>query len=449
MPASTLDCKDEERCILRLARYGISSHAGFRHPASLEQYGSETPIHSDTPVPSVVRGFLMAGLLLLKSRTDHQANAEDLFADTRMPFGDHLEDLRVHLWRALIGFGGALLLVFALDFAGYATGTKIGIGKPVMAFIAKPVEEELERFYRRRVERVLTNLERDPALERANWPTPFYRIGFSRDQFLAALQKEPASGVNNFPRPRLEDEGQTGNELESKGLAVERIYKFWVRAEEPLREAAYRQEAERQVGRRPILATMGMMEGMMVYLQVAMACGIVLACPWIFWQAWSFVAAGLYPHEKRPVLLYLPLSIGLLAAGILVCQVWIIPKAVETLLGFNEWLDLEPELRLKEWLGFALWMPLAFGLSFQTPLVMLLLERLGLFMIDDYRRRRRLAWFFMAVIAGIVTPPFDVMSMLFLWVVLGVLYELGILCCGWSCKVSGTKDEVQADPRIS
>ena len=127
---------------------------------------------------------------------------------------------------------------------------------------------------------------------------------------------------------------------------------------------------------------------------------------------------------------YDPYSAALLLAGILVCQIWVIPKAVETLLGFNEWLDLEPDLRLKEWLGFAVWMPLAFGLSFQTPLVMLLLERLGLLTIASYRSKRRLAWFFMAVIAGVVTPPFDVMSMLFLWVVLGLLYEVGILCCG-------------------
>jgi sec-independent protein translocase protein TatC len=171
------------------------------------------------------------------------------------------------------------------------------------------------------------------------------------------------------------------------------------------------------------------------------ACSAVLASPWIFWQGWSFVGAGLYPREKRPVLFYLPLSVLLLAAGILICQVWVIPKAVETLLGFNEWLDLEPDLRLKEWLGFAVWMPLAFGLSFQTPLLMLVLERVGLLSIETYRNKRRLAWFLMAIIAGIVTPPFDVMSMLVLWVVLGILYEIGILLCMRLPRHAGTIEE--------
>jgi len=364
---------------------------------------------------------------------DHQtgaasgsARSADVFADTRMPFGDHLEELRRRLWLALAGFGAALLLVFAVDFAGFATGTRIGAARPVMGLIAQPVEKELANFYRRRVHKVLANLDKDAALEDINQPTPFYRIGLLREQFVLALEKGMPAAVNAFPRPGAEQSHDTAATAED---GKPQLYRFWIRAEEPLREAAYRQEAERQVGRRPTLATMGAMEGMMVYLQVAMACSIVLACPWIAWQAWSFVAGGLYPHEKRPVLLYLPLSVALLLAGILVCQVWVIPKAVETLLGFNEWLDLEPDLRLKEWLGFAVWMPLAFGLSFQTPLVMLVLERVGIFTVDGYRSKRRLAWFLMAVIAGIVTPPFDVMSMLLLWVLLGLLYEAGILLC--------------------
>src|SRR5206468_4210814 len=164
----------------------------------------------------------------------------------------------------------------------------------------------------------------------------------------------------------------------------------------------------------------------------AMVCGIVLGSPWILWQIWSFVAVGLYPHEKRPIYVYLPFSLGLFLSGVLVCQFLVLPKAIEALLWFNEWLDWEPELRLNDWLGFAVWMPVVFGVSFQTPLVMLLLERLGLLSVAGFRRKRRLAWFLMAIFAAVITPSTDYISMLYLWLPMGCLYELGIWLCWYA-----------------
>ena len=62
----------------------------------------------------------------------------------------------------------------------------------------------------------------------------------------------------------------------------------------------------------------------------------MLACPWIFWQIWSFIAAGLYAHEKRGMHFYLPVSLGLFLAGVAGCQFLVMPRAIETLLGFSE-----------------------------------------------------------------------------------------------------------------
>ena len=75
-----------------------------------------------------------------------QADSEDLFADTRMSFGEHIEELRWHLIRAIVGFAIVVHLVFILDGIGYATDTRIGIGKPMMAFIQRPVESALRDF---------------------------------------------------------------------------------------------------------------------------------------------------------------------------------------------------------------------------------------------------------------------------------------------------------------
>jgi len=77
-------------------------------------------------------------------------------------------------------------------------------------------------------------------------------------------------------------------------------------------------------------------------------------------------------------------------------------------------------------------MPLVFGLSFQTPLVMLALERFGIVTIATYRGKRRLAWFLLAVLAAAIIPSMDAPSMLLLWLPLGLLYELGI----WFCRLA-------------
>ena len=80
----------------------------------------------------------------------------------------------------------------------------------------------------------------------------------------------------------------------------------------------------------------------------------------------------------------------------LLCQFVVLPGAVKALLAFNEWLGFDPDIRLNEWLGLALILPLVFGISFQTPLVMIFLNRIGMFTAQDYlsevAARRAWSW---------------------------------------------------------
>ncbi|HEY7425981.1 MAG TPA: hypothetical protein VH682_17255, partial [Gemmataceae bacterium] len=99
---------------------------------------------------------------------------EDFFADTRMTFGDHLEELRLHLWRAVAGFGVALFLSFF-------------IGKAAVDFITAPVKKQLREFYNRRVEKTMKELQSDPNLQKANEATGFTKVYFRRDQLQAVL----------------------------------------------------------------------------------------------------------------------------------------------------------------------------------------------------------------------------------------------------------------------
>ncbi|HEV3203731.1 MAG TPA: twin-arginine translocase subunit TatC, partial [Gemmataceae bacterium] len=209
---------------------------------------------------------------------------------------------------------------------------------------------------------------------------------------------------------------------------------------QPLRRAIDTAKAQRAVGKRPGLSTLSPMEGFMAYLKVCFACGLVLGSPWIFYQLWTFIAAGLYSHEKRLVNVYLPFSVVLFVSGVLLCQFFVIPKALQGLLWFNKWLNLEPELRFNEWLTFAILLPVLFGISFQLPMLMFFLERLGILTLESYIKKWRMAFFIIHAFAAIVTPV-DIFSMESLALTMCALYGLGILLC-W---INPRKKEEESD----
>jgi sec-independent protein translocase protein TatC len=179
------------------------------------------------------------------------------------------------------------------------------------------------------------------------------------------------------------------------------------------------------------LTALSAQEMFVAYFKVTLLCGVVLASPLIFYQFWAFIGAGLYPHEKRYVHVYLPFSIGLFLAGVFLCFIWVLPGAVKALLAFNDWLGVDPDLRMSEWFSLAVILPLVFGISFQTPLVMLFLNRLGMFSWEDYLRKWRYAMMVLAVFAAVITPTPDAVTMLYLFVPMFGLYMLGIVLCYW------------------
>jgi sec-independent protein translocase protein TatC len=336
-------------------------------------------------------------------RANDVPDPEDYFAETRMSFGDHIEDLRTHLIRAIVGFVIGMLVSFIF-------------GSWVYAFITSPVEAQLQRFYDHRVEETMKRLQAgDKDLETYNESTLFTQEIKARDlkEALARIGIVPPAG-----------QADTVDDDLMISLPVWR---------HPLEDAAKLQKAQMLIGRRPALSTMNVMEGFMVYVKVCAFTGLVISSPWVFWQIWAFIAAGLYPHEKKYIHRYLPMSLGLFLAGVLLCEFMVIPKAIEALLWFNEWLGLEPDLRLNEWLSFALILPLVFGLSFQTPMVMLFLSKLGILDADSFRSKRKFFWFGMAIFSAIFTPA-DAVSMLLMLVPMIGLYELGILMVQYSAK---------------
>jgi sec-independent protein translocase protein TatC len=324
---------------------------------------------------------------------------EDFFRDTRMSFGDHLEELRTRMWRALKGLGLCLFIGFILDGIGDRLGLPwLGIGKPMLKLITEPVEEQVKQFYHERNE--ATRKKLDEARQQGG------------DQRITRTVEIPGTfRVDNFP-------GQQGP-VELTGKWVVNDTEIYLTS----------QQGEQDSDGRKYLQGMGIMEGFMVYFKMSLLCGFILACPWIFYQMWAFIGAGLYPHEKRLVNVYLPYSIGLFMGGCLLCQFVVMPRAVEALLGFYKWIDVDPDLRLNEWLSFALLMPLVFGLSFQTPLIMMFLNKVGIVTYETHKRTWRYAMFGLAVATALLCPSTDVVSWLSLFIPTFGLYLVGVLIC--------------------
>lgn len=171
-------------------------------------------------------------------------------------------------------------------------------------------------------------------------------------------------------------------------------------------------------------------EAFMIYLKAAMLTGIVIAAPWIFYNVWNFVAAGLYPHEKSQVFIYLPISLVLFFAGASLAFGFVFQPVLNFLFQFNQGLNAEFDPRIGEWLSFVLILPLGFGISFQLPLVMLFVNRLGLVSVELYMQQWRMAILIIFVVAMVLTPA-DPISMMLMAVPLCGLYVLGIGMCLW------------------
>jgi sec-independent protein translocase protein TatC len=164
------------------------------------------------------------------------------------------------------------------------------------------------------------------------------------------------------------------------------------------------------------------------YMKVSLIAGLVLSSPWVFYQLWMFVSAGLYAHEKRYVRAAVPFSTVLFITGALFFFYVVAPITLQFFLRFGDIINVKPSWTFQKYVSFVTVLMLVFGLGFQTPLVIFILERVGIVSINAFRRARRYVFLLMFIIAAVATPP-DVISQITLALPLYLLYELGILLC--------------------
>ena len=174
-------------------------------------------------------------------------------------------------------------------------------------------------------------------------------------------------------------------------------------------------------------------EAFFTYLKLSFFSGIFLAFPYILYQAWLFVAPGLYAHEKRYLLPFLVFATFFFVAGAAFGYFVVFPYGFRFFLGFSTDF-IRPAPKVKEYLSFSLTLLLAFGVVFELPVFIFFLSRMG---VVDHRmlaRNRRYAILIIFIAAAIFTPP-DVITQLMMAAPLLVLYELSV----WVAKVFGRK----------
>jgi Tat protein translocase TatC len=167
--------------------------------------------------------------------------------------------------------------------------------------------------------------------------------------------------------------------------------------------------------------------GFITYIKIALVAGLLLTSPWVFYQLWMFVAAGLYPHEKRYVYMAVPFTVVLFVCGALFFLIIVAPLTLKFMVGFNQRiLDVRSQFTFQHYISFVSHLILVFGLAFQTPTAIFFLNRTGLVSIAALNKSRKFVILIIFIVAAIATPP-DVISQVMLAIPLYLLFELGIL----------------------
>ncbi|MCL5279345.1 MAG: twin-arginine translocase subunit TatC [Planctomycetes bacterium] len=299
-----------------------------------------------------------------------------------MSLGDHLEELRARLILAILGLivGVAVSLIF---------------GKQILSILEWP--------YNRAV--------RDRSVKQVQADVP-------------RREAEALGLVNAFFHTltdRLASDPNAPHDLDPKRVAFlqevsAQAVKEWVRAQHEV--AGYEL---------PALISLAPAEAFMAYMKIAMIAGLIFTCPWVFYQLWMFVAAGLYPKERQYVYKAVPFSAALFITGALFFLFVIAYVTLRFFLLFGDTVNVASQWTLQKYVSFVTLLMLVFGLAFQTPIIVFILVRTGLVSIKTLRAYRKYVLLGLAILAAVATPSPDPLSMLALLFPLYGLYEVGII----------------------
>jgi sec-independent protein translocase protein TatC len=367
-----------------------------------------------------------------------RAYDEDLFESTKMTFGEHLEELRKCFFKG--GIGLALGMVIGLLIA-----------KDVVRFIQTPLTGALEAHYRKQGEAKLKEYADKHLGGEDNAPGDVLaRLHQGKYLFDMVLvdQADMRWRLDLGDKPSIEipaiklapqEEGESDEKFALRKREAELEALKAMELPEPKPVFLWRRVADDP---RITLKSLSSEETFMIWLKAGFVVGAMISSPWVFYQVWVFVAAGLYPHERNYIYIFLPFSLGLFFAGAALAFFVVFGYVLDFLMGFNASMGIDPDPRISEWLSFVIMMPLGFGIAFQLPLVMLFLQRLGIMSIEIYLSKWRIAVLVMACLSAVLSPGGDPYSMMFMFAPLVGLYFLGVALCRYMPRKTDTDEEM-------
>ncbi|MDB5841907.1 MAG: tatC [Herminiimonas sp.] len=169
----------------------------------------------------------------------------------------------------------------------------------------------------------------------------------------------------------------------------------------------------------------GVITPFLIPVKVTMLVAFLISLPWVLYQLWAFVAPGLYTHEKKLIAPLVVSSSILFLIGVAFCYFLVFGVVFKFVNDFAPHsISVAPDI--DSYFGFVMTMFIAFGLTFEVPIVVIVLVRMGLVTVEKLRQIRPYVIVGAFVLAAVVTPP-DVMSQLLLAVPLCLLYEVGLI----------------------
>ena len=187
------------------------------------------------------------------------------------------------------------------------------------------------------------------------------------------------------------------------------------------------------------LLSTGVVAPFMVPLKVTLFCAFVVALPYVLYQFWAYIAPALYKREKRLALPVIVSSVLMFAVGMAYCYFVVFRMVFQFIAGFSpDSVNFAPDI--DSYFSFVITMFFAFGLTFEVPIFVMVLNRVGMASAKRLKKIRPYVIVGAFVVAAIFTPP-DVLSQLLLALPLVVLYEFGIVLV----KVFGRKDDSDED----
>ncbi len=328
-----------------------------------------------------------------------------------MTFGEHLEELRRALAKALIW----LVIGMSISLGFFADR--------LIRYVQAPLEDAIRQF---RADRDIARLNLksdDPKVEELRAFLASNGLTWELSYELPADLMIPYEFDPANPLRAEQIAGRMKRTPEPKQL----VPRYYFRSQE--------------AG----LISLKMEEPFMIWMKAGLILGAVLGSPGIFYHLWKFVAAGLHSHERRYVYVFAPLSALLFSSGVSLAFFLVLKFVLSFLLKFNHSLDVQVEPQLSTYISFVLLLPLGFGIAFQLPLVMFFLQRIGLVETQSYINSWRIAVLVIAILSVILTPA-DITSMIAMMVPLVVLYFFGIAMCKYFPRGRGLGSQAY-DPR--